>query len=114
MDVMLRAFQLVNPRRVPQEQARRGLVSQEAADRVSWKGPIEAYLTAEEIRREGLSTGLIADAILAMTGTDAKIVPCLIRGTPWVSYWPPRRGYMILADGFKVREALLTQRKSPY
>lgn len=95
------AFALVNPRRVFQEMARRGMVSQEAADMVSWKNPINAEITAEELRETGVTPDLVAAGILYMTRTHAKVVRCTVYGTPWVSFWPRtgRPGFRFLALG---------------
>lgn len=95
------AFALVNPRRVFQEMARRGMVSQEAADRISWKCPINSELTEEELRAAGVTADLVAAGILYMTRSHARVTPCVVYGTPWCSFWPRsgRAGYHFLAFG---------------
>lgn len=95
------AFSLVNPRRVFQEMARRGMVSQEAADRISWKCRIHATLTLEELDAAGVTPDLVAAAILYMTRTHAKVTPCVVYETPWLSFWPKtgKSGFQFTALG---------------
>lgn len=113
---ILEAFALVNPRRVFQEMARRGMVSQEAADRISWKARIDASLTAEELSDAGLTPDMVAAGIFFMTRTHAKVTPCLVQGTPWVSFFPPRPGFRFTALGAMTprHTTFLTQRHPAY
>lgn len=98
---MQRAFHLVNPAAQAQELARRGLISQEAADRQDWRGEIAIALTLEAIEAEGLTLQNVEDSILFMTGTVANVIPAQIAGEAWISYLKPRPGFLILADGYR-------------
>jgi len=82
------AFSLVHPRRVYQEMARRGIVSQEAADQASRRATIDAVLTDDELVEAGLRPATVAKAILAATGSHAGLAPTTVYGTPWMSFWP--------------------------
>lgn len=100
-NTMQRAFHLVNPAAQAQELARRGLISQEAADRQDWRGEIAIALTLEAIEAEGLTLQNVEDSILFMTGTVANVIPAQIAGEAWISYLKPRPGFLILADGYR-------------
>ncbi len=112
------AFALVNPRRQFQEMARRGAVSQEAADRISWKGPINAAVTVDELDALGLTPEMVAEAIRVMTHSCSQVRAEVIQGTPWLSYWPRpgRPGFRFLALGYGIptprQEGRLTGEKS--
>lgn len=98
---MQRAFQLVNPAARAQELARRGLISQEAADAQSWRNQIACCVTLEDIEAAGLTVQNVADSIQFMTATVPQVLPSEIAGEPWVSYLPARRGFLFLADGYR-------------
>ena len=100
-NTMRRAFQLVNPAVHAQELARRGIVSQEAADKQDWKGEIAIAITLETIESAGLTIAQIEDSIPFMTATRAQILPADIAGEPWVCYLGSRPGFLILADGYR-------------
>lgn len=100
-NTMIKAFHLVNPAAYAQELARRGLISQEAADHQDWRGEIARAVTLEAMQAEGLTLQNVEDSIRYMTGTSAQIVPSRIAGEPWVSYREERPGFLFLAIGYR-------------
>lgn len=100
-NLIQRAFFLVNPATYWQEMARRGLASQEAADRMDWKGEIARSVTSEAIDAAGLSVEWITNSIQYMTGTPARVLPVQIEGEPWLTYIRPRPGFLFMADGYR-------------
>lgn len=100
-ETMRRAFHLVNPAAHAQELARRGLISQEAADAQDWRGEIACTVTLEELEAHQLTIQNVIDSVAHMTATVARVTPATIKGEPWITYIDAKPGFLVLADGYR-------------
>src|SRR5262245_34015197 len=97
---MRRAWTLVCPRTHALELAKRGLISEKIAQKVSWKDQISAMVTDEMLNAAGVTVEQVLEAIEFYTATEATAAREEIVGLAWEKYATPRPGWLIQADGY--------------
>jgi hypothetical protein len=99
-DLMEKAWALVNPRAYAEELEDRGLLSAASVAKVSWKDPISALVTDEDLATAGVTIDQVREAIIYFTATEPRITREKIGGKPWVHHLIPLDGWLVTATGY--------------
>lgn len=95
------AFVLVNPAERAMSLAEAGYPGVSA----SWRDPIAAVITDEELESRGITIQDVRDSVEFYTATEATITREQIKSTPLVSYLEPISGYLVIAKGYRAGPA---------
>lgn len=99
---MLEIFNLVCPAEEAKRLAAAGVFSADDVAQVSWKGPIAALVTDEELLAADVTVSELADAVQYMTATRATCERIQIGQRICEDYHveATRPGWLITADGY--------------
>lgn len=102
---MTTAFDLVCPGKHARELAARGMISPEIAERFTWRERIAATVLEEDLDAAGLTLADVIEAVEFFTATSPTVEEANVASEAWVSFITPRRGFLILADGYRLGPA---------
>lgn len=100
-ELMTRAFNLVCPHEHAQALADVGLITQQAANFVSWKDPIGALVTDDDLAQASVTIDHVREAVVYFTATVPVITREAIGGTSLVHHLQPRPGWFVRATGYR-------------
>lgn len=96
--LMHKAWDLVSPRKQAMDLAERGELSQEQADKTSWKGMVRCFVPDRLLAETGLTIAQVAQSVGFFTATEAS-VRRTEKGVLF-SDSDPEPGYMVTAPGY--------------